>query len=204
MGVLVQTVTHKPDVTGGCYCCVTVAWHNDQSMVAYDRYSISFTISDVSSKQTTKNTGCCYLFIPPYCSCIKLIVPAIKHKLKRAFRQSQNASVIKMFEDYSKKSWWRHQMETFPRNWPFVRGIHRGPVNSPHKGRWRGALMFTLICARVNGWVNNGKAGDLIRYRAHYDVIVMWCRVANAQNYIARTSDFIAHKRPLCPFVAFS
>ena len=64
-------------------------------------------------------------------------------------------------------SWWRHQMETF------VRGIHRSPVNSPHKGQWRGALMFTLICARINGWVNNREAGDLRRYRPHYDVIVM-------------------------------
>ena len=61
----------------------------------------------------------------------------------------------------------------FPRYWPFVRGIHRSPVNSPHKGQWRGALMFTLICARINGWVNNREAGDLRRYRAHYDVIVM-------------------------------
>ena len=43
----------------------------------------------------------------------------------------------------------------FPRYWPFVRGIHRSPVNSPHKGQSRGALMFTLICARINGWVNN-------------------------------------------------
>ena len=43
--------------------------------------------------------------------------------------------------------WWRHQMEHFPRYWPFVRGIHRSPVNSPHKGQWRGALMFSLICA---------------------------------------------------------
>ena len=34
----------------------------------------------------------------------------------------------------------------FPRNWAFVRGIHRSPVNSPHKGQWRGALMFYLIC----------------------------------------------------------
>ena len=34
-----------------------------------------------------------------------------------------------------------------PYYWPFVRGIHRGPVNSPHKGQWRGALMFSLICA---------------------------------------------------------
>ena len=64
---------------------------------------------------------------------------------------------------------WEH----FPRNWPFVRGIHRSPVNSPHKGQWRGAFMFSLICVWINGWVNNRKAGDLIRYRAHYDVIVM-------------------------------
>ena len=61
----------------------------------------------------------------------------------------------------------------FPRYWPFVRGIHWSPVNSPHKGQWRGALMFSLICARINGWVNNGEAGDLRRHRAHYDVIVM-------------------------------
>ena len=61
----------------------------------------------------------------------------------------------------------------FPRYWPFVRGIHRSPVNSPHKGQWRGALMFSLICTRINGWVNNDGAGDLRRHRAHYDVTVM-------------------------------
>ena len=33
---------------------------------------------------------------------------------------------------------WKH----FPRHWPFVRGIHRSPVNSPQKGQWRGALIF--------------------------------------------------------------
>ena len=38
----------------------------------------------------------------------------------------------------------------FPRNWTFVRGIHRSPVNSPHKGQWRGALMFSLICVWIN------------------------------------------------------
>ena len=26
----------------------------------------------------------------------------------------------------------------------------------------------------LNGWVNNREAGDLRRYRAHYDVTVMW------------------------------
>ena len=39
--------------------------------------------------------------------------------------------------------------------------------------KWRGALMFSLICVWINGWVNNGEAGDLRRYRAHYGVIVM-------------------------------
>ena len=65
---------------------------------------------------------------------------------------------------------WRH----FPRYWPFVRGIHRSSVNSPHKGQWRGALVFSLMCARINSWVNNREAGDLRRYRHHYDAIVMW------------------------------
>ena len=64
---------------------------------------------------------------------------------------------------------WKH----FPRYWPFVRGIHLSPVNSPHKGKWRGAVMFTLICPRINGWVSNCEAGDLSRNRSHYDVIVM-------------------------------
>ena len=56
---------------------------------------------------------------------------------------------------------WKH----VPRYRPFVRWIHRSPVNSPHKGQWRGALMFSLICAWINNWVNNSKAG-------YYDAIV--------------------------------
>ena len=64
---------------------------------------------------------------------------------------------------------WEH----FPRYWPFVRGIHRSPVNSPHKGQWRGTLMFPLIYAWMNRWVNNRGAGDLRRHRAHYGVSVM-------------------------------
>ena len=47
------------------------------------------------------------------------------------------------------------------------------PVNSPHKGEWRRALMFSIICVWINGWVNNREAGDLRCDRAHYDVIVM-------------------------------
>ena len=61
----------------------------------------------------------------------------------------------------------------FLRYWPFVWGIHRSPVNSPHKGQWRGALMFSLICAWINYWVYNRTTDDLRRHRAHCDVIVM-------------------------------
>ena len=71
---------------------------------------------------------------------------------------------------------WTH----FPRYWPFVRGIQRSPVNSPHTGQWRGALMFSLICAWINVWVNNGKAGDLRRHAAHYDIILMICNAIMA------------------------
>ena len=64
---------------------------------------------------------------------------------------------------------WKH----FSRYWSFVRGIQRSPVNSPHKGQGRGALVFSLTCAWINSWVNNSEAGDLRRHRAHYDVILM-------------------------------
>ena len=64
---------------------------------------------------------------------------------------------------------WKH----FPRYWPFVRGIHRSSMNFPHKGQWRGALMFSLIYAWINGWVNNREAGDLRHHHGHYDATVM-------------------------------
>ena len=64
---------------------------------------------------------------------------------------------------------WKH----VPCYWHFVRGIHRSPVNSPHKGQWRVALMFSLIYAWTNTWGNNEDAGDLRRHRAHYDIIVI-------------------------------
>ena len=64
---------------------------------------------------------------------------------------------------------WKH----LPHYWPFVRGIHQSLVNSPHKGQWRGALMFSLICTWINNWVNNREAGDLKCHCTHYDVTVM-------------------------------
>ena len=51
---------------------------------------------------------------------------------------------------------------------------NRSPVNSPHKNQWRGALMFSLICARKKDWVNNREAGDWKHHRAHYADTVMY------------------------------
>ena len=81
---------------------------------------------------------------------------------------------------------WKH----FPRNWPFVRGIHRSPVNSPHEGQWRGASMCPLICVLINDWVNNREAGDLRSQRTHYDVSVMH-RVRSPMSVIVVQQGFI-------------
>ena len=87
--------------------------------------------------------------------------------LSRVLKQfHKNVCNVFEHEDVIK---WKH----FPRYWPFVRGIHRSLVNSPHKDHWRGALMFSLICARTNGWANHRDADDLRRHRTHYDFTVM-------------------------------
>ena len=88
-----------------------------------------------------------------------LINPTLRHSGAIFISAQCHEDVIK----------WKH----FPRYWPFVRRIHRSAVNSTHKGQWRGALMFPLICAWINGWAKNREAGVLRRQCAHYDVIVI-------------------------------
>ena len=87
---------------------------------------------------------------------------------------------------------WKH----FPRYWPFVRGIHRSPVNSPHKGQWRGALIFSLFCTWINAWVNNREAGDLRRHHAQYDVIVMFLSDAITSTRKKSFQPASFHQRP--------
>ena len=91
--------------------------------------------------------------------------------LSMVYRVTNQDPVMPLFGNkYDDVIKWKH----FPRYWPFVWGIHRWPVNSPHKGQWRGALVFSMICAWINGWVNNRGAGDLRHHRPHYDVTLMF------------------------------
>ena len=75
--------------------------------------------------------------------------------------------------------WWRHQMETFSALLALCALLTLCTGNSlvtgefPHKGQWRWALMFSLICTWTNGWVNNQDASDLRCHRTYYDVTVM-------------------------------
>ena len=93
-------------------------------------------------------------------------------------------------------------METFSALLAICAGNSPVPVNSPHKGQWRWALMFSLICAWINGWVNNREAGDLRRYRVHYDVIVMWY-VGGRDGDINRTyiTWYTCIKRHVAPYI---
>ena len=72
-------------------------------------------------------------------------------------------------------TWWRHQMETFSALLAICAGnspvTHEFPAQRPVTR----TLMFSLICAWINGWVNIDEAGDLRHHRAHYDVTVMVC-----------------------------
>ena len=92
---------------------------------------------------------------------------------KTSFRILRRGPVSRMHDDIIK---WKH----FPRYWPFVRGIHRSPVNSKYKSQWRGALVFSMICAWIYGLANKREAGDLRRHRAHY---VARCNV-NLSTYV--------------------
>ena len=75
-------------------------------------------------------------------------------------------------------TWWRHQMESSCALLALCAGNSSVTGEIPPQGQWRGALMFSLICAWINDWVSNGEAGDLRRHRARYDVIVMIWKTA--------------------------
>ena len=70
-------------------------------------------------------------------------------------------------------AWWRHQMDTFSALRAICAGISPVPGEVPAQRPVTRSFDVSLICAWINRWITNREAGDLRRYRAHYDVIVM-------------------------------
>ena len=87
----------------------------------------------------------------------------LSNKISEHCTRQRAPTMLRSHDDVIK---WKH----FPCYWPFMR-IHRSAVNSPHKGKWRVALMFSLIYAWTNGWVKNWY--PVIWDGLHYDVTVM-------------------------------
>ena len=87
---------------------------------------------------------------------------------------------------------WKH----FPRCWPFVRGIHRSPVNAPHKGQQSFDVFFDLrlnkrLSKQPWGWWFEtppcsfwrhylGAVSVLIPVSKRGTILVIWCRVKGA------------------------
>ena len=82
-------------------------------------------------------------------------------------------NLVLSFRWHAENSWWRHQIGPFYVLLALCVG--NSLVNSSHSGQWHRTLIFSLICAGINKWVNNRGVGDWRRHCTHYDVIVMYC-----------------------------
>ena len=69
------------------------------------------------------------------------------------------------------------------------------PVDSLYKGQWRGALIFSLICARTSCWSNNRNASDLRRRHTHNGVTVIY---DNVQLYPISFHNSFCYPFPHC------
>ena len=94
----------------------------------------------------------------------------IYHKIAGCYKRWSHLlpQYLTYVKEYYEGSWWRYQMETFSALLTLCAG------NSPVTGAFptqravtQSFLMFSLICAWINGWANNREAG------AHFDVAVM-------------------------------
>ena len=117
------------------------------------------------------------------CPSVSEVIPKNMHTISRDLTITETQQITNsvtlhyprdvLYKGCIYKIWWRHQMESFSALLALCAGNSPGPVNSPHKGQWRGALMFSLIYTWINDWVNNREAGDFLCHRGHYNVNVM-------------------------------
>ena len=89
---------------------------------------------------------------------------------------------------------WKH----FPRYWSFVRGVHWSPVNSPHRGQWRGALVFSLVSAWVSDWVDGREAGVFWDAVAPIMTSLLWCRWPSPHSALVGARPSNCAPKPNC------
>ena len=99
-----------------------------------------------------------FVYLPlDFCRLLMLVFSALSILRCEIFRKAASMSCLR----FSSRSWqikccikwWCHAWKRFPRYWPFVWGIHRSPVHSPHKGSATGASVF-FFCISLNKRLN--------------------------------------------------
>ena len=100
-------------------------------------------------------------------------------------------------------TWWRHQMETYSASLAICSGKSPLPGEFPAQRPVTQSFDFSLVCVRINGWVNNRETGDLRRHRAHYDVIVMMFIIRKREYWVtvdSQTGIWIQHFKTIYCF----
>ena len=98
-----------------------------------------------------------------------------RHMMSSLWQRRRNDSskrIIMNLLRHPGKPWWRHQMEIFSALLAIFAG--NSPVTGEFPTQRPVTRSFNIFIDRawINGSVNNGESGDLIRNRAHYDVTV--------------------------------
>ena len=91
----------------------------------------------------------------------KTFADRVMAKLGIDIQQLCNSTTDRLLSEWLKIKYnviikWKH----FLCYWLFFRGIHRWLVDSPPKGQWHQALMFSLKCS-WNSWANNQDVSNL-------------------------------------------
>ena len=84
-------------------------------------------LRDIMLEQSFQGTNCVTLWPFPVWPHIGIHTHALNHPYEHLSNQTQmkHWQLSVWYNRSASNPWWRHQMETFPRYWPFVRGIHR-------------------------------------------------------------------------------
>ena len=91
---------------------------------------------------------------------------------------------------------WIRFMKYFPRHSPLCEGNPRITDDSPHKGQWCVAMMFSLMCVWTKVCANSRDAGDFRSQGTHCDVIVMWNAI-NPGPYLIDHADCVGYQYPI-------